>query len=154
MDGWFSLGIVLIYFWHSFFFFGKRYFIICRWYSSYIKSDDWVACLWCRTGCLFLSHFLMVLLSPCWFDRGFLVSWICFSGCKWDISINRWCFSLFYLLLISGMRDICKITGLLRRNLELGLRICCRGLILHMWVITVGGDIIHVSPVRRCFFLS
>jgi hypothetical protein len=31
-----------------------------------------------------------------------------------------------------GMRDISKITGLLRRNLELGLRIRCRGLILHM----------------------
>jgi hypothetical protein len=45
---------------------------------AYIKSDDWVVCLWCRTGCLFLSHFLTVLPSPCWFDRDFLVIWICF----------------------------------------------------------------------------
>ncbi len=36
------------------------------------------------------------------------------------------------------MRDICKVNGLLRRNMELGLRIRCRGLILHMWVITAG----------------
>ena len=46
------------------------------------------------------------------------------------------------------MRDICKVTGLLRRNMELGLRIRCRGLILHMRVITVGGGKeTYVSPV-------
>jgi hypothetical protein len=64
---------------------------------------------------------------------------------------------LQFALLVAnfGMRDISKITALLRRNLELGLRICCGGLILHMSVIAVGGgDIfLHVSPVRR-FFLS
>jgi hypothetical protein len=37
------------------------------------------------------------------------------------------------------MRDICKVAGLLRQNMELGLRILCRGLILHMWVTTGGG---------------
>ncbi len=56
-----------------------------------------------------------------------------------------------------GMRDICKVTGLLRRNLELGLRIRCRGLILHMRVITVGGggggNTMLIFPVRRYFSL-
>ena len=61
--GWvvFFLGIVLI-FWHFFFLFGKRYFIICRWYSSYIKSTIMVACLWCRIGC----RFLLLLLWCCY----------------------------------------------------------------------------------------
>jgi hypothetical protein len=41
---------------------------------------------------------------------------------------------LWFVLLVAnfGMRDISKITVLLRRNLELGLQIRCRGLLLHV----------------------
>jgi hypothetical protein len=60
---------------------------------------------------VFLS-FLMVVLTSCCFDWDFLVNGICYLRCKWDILIYRWCFGLFYLLLISGVRDICKITAL------------------------------------------
>jgi hypothetical protein len=38
----------------------------------------------------------------------FLINGICYVRCKWDILICRWWFGLFFLLLISGVRDICK----------------------------------------------
>ena len=95
--------------------------------------------------------FFMVVLTSCCFDWDFLVNGICYLRCKWDILIYRWCFGLFYLLLISGVRDICKITALQWRNLELGLQVCCRGLICICESSLWGGDIMHISPVRRCF---
>jgi len=39
---WYFINFVIL-----FFLLGKCY-IICRWYSSYIKSPKMVACLWCR----------------------------------------------------------------------------------------------------------
>ena len=63
-----------------------------------------------------------------------------FQGVIALVLVVHWCSSsLNFVVKYFGMRDICKVTGLLRRNMELGLRIRCRGLILHMWVITVGG---------------
>jgi len=56
-----------------------------------------------------------------------------FQGVIGIFLVVHWCFSsLSFVVKFFGMRDICKVTGLLRRNMELGLRIRCRGLILHM----------------------
>ncbi len=65
-----------------------------------------------RTGCSFLFPFLGLYWLFVAFDWNFLDNGICYLRCKWDILIYRWCFGLFYLLLISGVRDICKITAL------------------------------------------
>ncbi len=56
--------------------------------------------------------FLMVVLTSFCFDWDFLVNGICYLRCKCDILIYRCGFGLFYLLLISGVRDIYKITVL------------------------------------------
>jgi len=51
MNGWFLPGIVLIFLALCFpVFFGKRYFIICRWYSLYKNFIWWVSTAE-RTGC-------------------------------------------------------------------------------------------------------
>ena len=60
---------------------------------------------------VFLSFFMVLLTTGC-FDWDFLVNGICYLRCKCDILIYRCGFGLFYLLLISGVRDICKITAL------------------------------------------
>ncbi len=60
VDGWFLLGIVLIFsgtFSSSSVSATSSY----RWYSSYIKSTIMVVCLWCRIG----RHFLLPLLWCC-----------------------------------------------------------------------------------------
>jgi hypothetical protein len=88
------------------------------------------------------SSFIMVLLSSCWFDRDFLMGGSAFQGVIGIFLVVHWCFSsLNSVVKFFGMRDTCKVTGLLRRNMELGLRIRCRGLILHMWLITAGGGV-------------
>ncbi len=104
--------------WHCVFFsffLGKRYFIICRWYSSYknLGGQKPMGGFHSREDGVFLFFFFLwcyCLLVA--FDWKFLVNGICYLRCKWDISIYRWCFGLFYLLLISGVRDICKISAL------------------------------------------
>ncbi len=48
---------------------------------------------------VFLSFYL-VLLTIVVFDWDFLINGVCYLRFKWDSSINRWCFGLFYLLLI------------------------------------------------------
>jgi hypothetical protein len=99
-----------------------------------------VACLWCRIGCLFL----LLLLWCCYLlvdlTAIFLMGGSAFQGVIGIFLVVHWCFSsLNFVVKFFGMRDTCKVTGLLRRNMELGLRIRCRGLILHMWLITAGG---------------
>ena len=95
-----------------------------------MSRNLWVVFTVERTGCSFsfLSYggtdFLLLCLGFFFFVNG-----ICFLRCKRDILIYRWCFDLFYLLLISGVRVFCKISALQWRNLELGMQICCRGLL-------------------------
>jgi hypothetical protein len=97
-----------------------------------------VACLWCRIGCHFLPfNFVAALFLLVW-PRFLLVG----SAIHGVIGILQWSicvFSSFNVSINFGMRDICKVTGLLRWNMELVLRIRCRGLTLHMWLITAGG---------------
>ena len=62
-----------------FFLLGKCY-IICRWYSSYIKSPKMVVCLWCRIGCLLLFLFLWCYCFLVLLDVKFLVAESAFKG--------------------------------------------------------------------------
>ncbi len=98
-----------------------------------------VACLWCRIGCLLL----LLLLWCCYLLVDLTaIFWrvSAFQGVIGIFLVVHWWFSSFsFVVKFFGMRDICKVTGLLRQNMGLGLRIRCRGLILHIWLITAGG---------------
>ncbi len=117
VDGWFLLGIVLIFLALCF----SVFFSVSATSSyaddiAYIKicmsRNLWVVFTAERTGCLFPFPFLWC----CWllvsFDWNLLVNGVCYLRCKRDILIYRWCLDLFYLLLISGVRVFCKISAL------------------------------------------
>ncbi len=77
------------------FFFGKRYFIMCRWYSFYKKF--YVGRAWCgihsyKDELSIILFFLKVVLTFRFLWPGFSCCWDLLLGCKWVYFIYRWFF--------------------------------------------------------------